>query len=97
MDGIARLSSNSVSSGAAALEGGQAPDELARLMLENHAIVASLGGSGDAIDALIASCLHLNQAPAPPNSRELVWAGLSSHSPTHPADLQKRAHLTMRI
>ena len=30
---------------------------LGGLMNENHAIVASLGGSGEAIDALVAACL----------------------------------------
>ena len=31
--------------------------ELGELMNENHSIIASLGGSGDAIDALVAACL----------------------------------------
>jgi len=44
---------------------------LAGLMNENHAIVASLGGSGEAIDALITACLECGAAGA-----KLAGAGL---------------------
>ncbi|MHB8637000.1 MAG: GHMP family kinase ATP-binding protein [Fimbriimonadaceae bacterium] len=62
--------------------------ELGRLMLENHAIIASLGGSGPAIDALIAACLDSGAVAA-----KLAGAGLGGTVialAEEPAELQDR-------
>src|SRR5208283_283302 len=62
--------------------------ELGGLMNENHAIVASLGGSGDAIDTLVRECLDAGALGA-----KLAGAGLGgtiialAHDP---AELQAR-------
>jgi galactokinase/mevalonate kinase-like predicted kinase len=63
-------------------------DELAELMTENHEIVASLGGSGKAIDRLISACRDCGAMAA-----KLAGAGLGGTVialTTDPLELQKR-------
>src|SRR5579872_4897490 len=73
--------------GAEALEDGRL-DDLARLMTENHEIVASLGGSGEAIDSLISACIQSGSRAA-----KLAGAGLGGTVialTEDPEDLQRR-------
>jgi galactokinase/mevalonate kinase-like predicted kinase len=83
MDRIAALGR----AGADALAGGDWTG-LAEAMNENHALVADIGGSGEAVDVLIARCLSCGARAA-----KLAGAGLGGTiiALTHePDDLQKR-------